>query len=204
MCAAGKYLGIEGMRDTDHVVTTHELALWAKERGIRYEDVKEGTYDSLMGEASGAGVIFGNTGGVMEAALRTAYEFITHQKSPDVLFDLQPVRGLKDVREASLDVGGKTVNVAVVYGTASAGRFIEEMKKPGAKQYHFVEVMTCPGPAASAGADSPSLSRVRKTPSVRSVLMRFISATAPWTARTARATITARSKSFTRTSTASP
>lgn len=151
MCAAGKYLGIEGMRDTDHVVTTHELALWAKERGIRYEDVKEGTYDSLMGEASGAGVIFGNTGGVMEAALRTAYEFITHQKSPDVLFDLQPVRGLKDVREASLDVGGKTVNVAVVYGTASAGRFIEEMKKPGAKQYHFVEVMTCPGGCISGG-----------------------------------------------------
>ena len=151
MCAAAKHLGIEGMRDTDHVITTHDLALWAKERGIKYEDVEEGVYDPLMGEGSGAGVIFGNTGGVMEAALRTAYEFITHEKSPDLLFDLKPVRGLEDVKEASLDVGGTTLNIAVIYGTAAASRFIEAMKKPGAKQYHFVEVMACPGGCISGG-----------------------------------------------------
>ncbi len=151
MCAAGKYHGVEGMRDTDYVITTQDLVLWAQARGIQYEVVEESTYDPLMGEGSGAGVIFGNTGGVMEAALRTAYEFITQEKSPEVLFDLQPVRGLKDVKEACLQVGDETLNVAVIYGTAAAGRFIEEIKKPDAKEYHFVEVMTCPGGCIGGG-----------------------------------------------------
>ena len=81
MCAAGKYLGIEGMRDTDFVITTTELAQWAQERGLSFDSIEESTFDHLMGEGSGAGVIFGNTGGVMEAALRTAHYFMTANAS---------------------------------------------------------------------------------------------------------------------------
>ena len=112
--------------------------------------LEDGTYDRLMGEGSGAGVIFGNTGGVMEAALRTAYEYITGEKAPQVLYQLEPVRGLEAVKEASLQVGDLTVNVAVIFGTANVRSFIQRMKE-GGKQYHFVEVMTCPGGCIGGG-----------------------------------------------------
>ena len=88
MDAAAKYLGIDGMRDMDIVITTRELAKWAKAENIDFNSLKDSQYDSLMSEASGAGVIFGNTGGVMEAACRTAYEFITKESAPDVLLNL--------------------------------------------------------------------------------------------------------------------
>ena len=144
MNAAGKKLGIPTMRDMDQVITTRELALWAKEDGIDFASLPDSDYDRLMGEGSGAGVIFGNTGGAMEAALRTAYAFITGQQPPADLLDLQPVRGYDGIREASLDIQGTTVNVAVVYGTANARKMIERVRS-GEKQYHFIEVMTCPG-----------------------------------------------------------
>ncbi|MGM9604006.1 MAG: rubrerythrin [Faecousia sp.] len=150
MNAAGKKLGIPTMRDMDQVITTRELALWAKEEGIDFTALPDSDYDRLMGEASGAGIIFGNTGGVMEAALRTAYAMITGQQPPDALLDLQPVRGYEGIREASLDINGVTVNVAVVYGTANARKMIDRIKS-GEKQYHFVEVMTCPGGCIGGG-----------------------------------------------------
>ena len=150
MNASGKELGIPTMRDMDQVITTRELALWAKEEGVDFTSLPDSDYDRLMGEASGAGVIFGNTGGVMEAALRTAYAFITGQQPPEALLDLQPVRGYDGIREASLDINGMTVNVAVVYGTANARKMIERLKS-GEKQYHFIEVMTCPGGCIGGG-----------------------------------------------------
>ena len=150
MKAASEYLGIEGMRDMDYVITTREVAMWAKSRNIDFNALEDSEFDKFMGQASGAGVIFGNTGGVMEAAVRTAYEYITKEPAPDVLFELKPVRGLEDIKEASLDIGGTTVNVAVVYGTASARKMIEMVKK-GEKQYHFIEVMTCPGGCIGGG-----------------------------------------------------
>ena len=150
MNAAGKKLGIPTMRDMDQVITTRELALWAKEEGIDFASLPDSDYDRLMGEASGAGVIFGNTGGVMEAALRTAYAFITGQRPPEALLDLQPVRGYDGIREASLEINGLTVNVAVVYGTANARKMIERIRS-GEKQYHFIEVMTCPGGCIGGG-----------------------------------------------------
>ena len=150
MNAAGKKLGIPTMRDMDQVITTRELALWAKEDGIDFTSLPDSDYDRLMGEGSGAGVIFGNTGGVMEAALRTAYAFITGQQPPADLLDLQPVRGYNGIREASLDIQGTTVNVAVVYGTANARKMIERVRS-GEKQYHFIEVMTCPGGCIGGG-----------------------------------------------------
>lgn len=156
MNAASKYLGIEGIRDMDYVITTRELARWAKEEGIDICTLEDSEYDDFMGEASGAGVIFGNTGGVMEAALRTAYEFITKEKTPEQLFHLEPVRGYEDVREASLRIGDLDVNVAVIYGTANAGKVIEQIKK-GEKQYHFVEVMTCPGGCIGGGGQPKNI-----------------------------------------------
>ena len=157
MNAAGKHLGMPEMRDMDHVITTRELAKWAKESGIDLDALEDSAFDRLMGEASGAGVIFGNTGGVMEAALRTAYHYITGEVPPSPLLDLQPVRGYEGLREASLDINGLTINVAVVHGTANARKMIERVKR-GEKQYHFIEVMTCPGGCIGGGGQPRDLS----------------------------------------------
>ena len=156
MHAAGDYHGVEGMRDTDQVITTRELARWAKASGIDWTGLEDSAYDSLMGKASGAGVIFGNTGGVMEAALRTAYEYLTGQKAPEALLQLEGVRGYDGVREAQVQIGELTVQVAVVYGTANARAFLQRMKAEG-KQYHFVEVMACPGGCIGGGGQPKDL-----------------------------------------------
>lgn len=150
MCAAGTYLGIDGMRDMDHVITTRELALWAKKQQVDFAALADSAFDRLMGEASGAGVIFGNTGGVMEAALRTAYEYVTKEKAPEMLYQLTPVRGMEEVKEAKLAVGDMTLKVAVVYGTKTAGELVRKIQK-GECDYHFVEVMTCPGGCIGGG-----------------------------------------------------
>ena len=158
MDAAAKYLGIDGMRDMDIVITTRELAKWAKAENIDFNSLKDSQYDSLMSEASGAGVIFGNTGGVMEAACRTAYEFITKESAPDVLLNLEPVRGYEGIREASLNIGGLDVNVAVCYGLTNASKLIDLIKN-GEKNYHFVEVMTCPGGCIGGGGQPKDVSK---------------------------------------------
>ena len=150
MNSSAEYHDIENLRDMDYVITTRELALWAKEKNIDFIALEDSNYDSVMGEASGAGVIFGNTGGVMEAALRTAYEYITGEKAPVSLYELQPIRGLEEIKEATLKVGDLDVNVAVIYGTKAASKVID-MVKSGEKNYHFIEVMTCPGGCIGGG-----------------------------------------------------
>ncbi len=150
MNSSGKYHNSEDIRDMDYVITTRELALWAKEENIDFESLEDSCYDKLMGESSGAGVIFANTGGVMEAALRTAYSYLTKEKPPRLFYELETVRGLEEVREATLKINGMEINIAVVYGTENASKFIEKMKN-GDKQYHFVEVMTCPGGCIGGG-----------------------------------------------------
>lgn len=150
MSDASKYLNIPGMRDMDNVITTRELAMWAKLKGIDFNSLEESEFDKFMGEASGAGVIFGNSGGVMEAALRSAYTYVTGEKVPESLYKLEPVRGMEEIKEASVQVGDVKVNVAVVYGTNNARKVIEQIKS-GEKQYHFVEVMTCPGGCIGGG-----------------------------------------------------
>lgn len=147
--ASDYYDGLD-IKDMDFVLTTRELALWAKEEDIDFTSLSDSAYDNIMGQASGAGVIFGNTGGVMEAALRTAYEYITGEEAPKLLYDLQPVRGYEGIKEASLKIKDIDINVAVVYGTANARKMIERIKQ-GEKQYHFVEVMTCPGGCIGGG-----------------------------------------------------
>lgn len=150
MNAAAKYHGVSGMRDMDYVITTRELAMWAKEENIAFEALEDQKFDRLMGEASGAGVIFGNSGGVMEAALRTAYEFLTGEAPPELFYKLAPVRGMEGIREASLKIGETEFQVAVVHGTKNATEMIHRIEK-GEKQYHFIEVMTCPGGCIGGG-----------------------------------------------------
>lgn len=150
MNAAAEYLSAEGMRDMDYVITTRELAAWAKEKQLDFAALEEGKFDSLLGEASGAGVIFGNTGGVMEAALRTAYEVLTGNRALKDFFALKSVRGMESVREAEVEIGKHVLRVAVIYGTKNAADFIGQMQKSG-REYHFIEVMTCPGGCIGGG-----------------------------------------------------
>ena len=158
MHSAADYYGISDMKDMDYVLTTRELALWAKETSIDFDSLEDSAYDTIMGQASGAGVIFGNTGGVMEAALRTAYEYITHEEAPEMLYQLEPVRGYEGIKEATLTIKDMEIHVAVVFGTANARKMIERIKK-GKKQYHFIEVMTCPGGCIGGGGQPKDLTK---------------------------------------------
>lgn len=150
MNASGRYLGDEQLRDMDFVITTRELAMLAKDENIDFAALEDATYDDFMGLGSGAGIIFGNTGGVMEAALRSAYGFITDKEVPQNLLQLQEVRGMEGIRAAEVEIDGRMINVAVVYGTANARKLIEKIRS-GEVQYDFVEVMTCPGGCIGGG-----------------------------------------------------
>lgn len=151
MDSSAKFNNIPGMRDTDYIITTRELALWATEKGIDFNSLEDGHFDKFMGEASGAGVIFGNTGGVMEAAIRTSYHYLTNEDNiPENLYNLEPVRGFEEMREATVNVAGIDLNLAVIYGTANIGKFLDIMKNSD-KKYHFVEVMACPGGCIGGG-----------------------------------------------------
>ncbi len=163
-CTAKKFearrpeLGHDGMADVDAVLTTRELARMIKEAGIDFANLPDGDFDSLMGESTGAGVIFGATGGVMEAALRTAYETITGEKLTDVEF--KAVRGVEGIKEAEIDIGGNKVLVAVASGTGNATKLLERVKA-GEKQYAFIEIMACPGGCVNGGGQ-PIVSAQKK------------------------------------------
>ena len=146
--AARPELGHDGLQDVDEVITTRELARMIKEAGIDFVNLPDGEFDSLLGESTGAGVIFGATGGVMEAALRTAYEVVTGKTLEDVNFT--QVRGVEGVKEASIQIGDVTLNVAVAHGTANAAKLLDSVRA-GEKTYHFIEVMGCPGGCVTGG-----------------------------------------------------
>lgn len=150
MAAAARETGIDGLRDMDYVITTRELAKWLKEEGVDFSALPESGYDSLMGAASGAGVIFGNTGGVMEAAARTAYWLVTGENPPADYLELAPVRGMEGVRTAKVEIAGVPLALAVVHGTANAKSLIDAWKA-GRADYDFVEVMTCRGGCIGGG-----------------------------------------------------
>lgn len=162
MNASARYLDLPGLRDMDHVITTRELADWAKKAGIDFSSLEDSKFDKLMGEASGAGVIFGNTGGVMEAAVRTAYEFVTHEPAPKELYTLEPVRGMQEIREAAVEIGTLRLQLAVIYGTSNVRRFLSMAKESG-KHYDFIEVMTCPGGCIGGGGQPKADLEERRT-----------------------------------------
>ena len=162
MNASARYLDLPGLRDMDHVITTRELADWAKKADIDFSTLGDSKFDKLMGEASGAGVIFGNTGGVMEAAVRTAYEFVTHEPAPKELYILEPVRGMQEIREAAVEIGTLRLQLAVIYGTSNVRRFLSMAKESG-KHYDFIEVMTCPGGCIGGGGQPKADVEERRT-----------------------------------------
>ena len=162
MNASARYLDLPGLRDMDHVITTRELADWAKKADIDFSTLEDSKFDKLMGEASGAGVIFGNTGGVMEAAVRTAYEFVTHEPAPKELYTLEPVRGMQEIREAAVEIGTLRLQLAVIYGTSNVRRFLSMAKESG-KHYDFIEVMTCPGGCIGGGGQPTADVEERRT-----------------------------------------
>lgn len=161
---SGLYYGDETMRDMDYVITTRELAKWMKEEGLDLVSLKDSSYDPLMGEASGAGVIFGNTGGVMEAAARTAYFLITGENPPKDFYTLLPLRGVDDVRTAEITLAGKTLRIAVIHEIRNAVPVLEQLKS-GDCPYDFIEVMTCRGGCIGGGGQPKT--EVPLTDSVR-------------------------------------
>jgi iron-only hydrogenase group A len=138
-----------GYQDVDYVLTTRELARMIREAGIDFNSLPDETYDNPLGEYTGAATIFGATGGVMEAALRTVYEVLTGKPLPDL--DLTMVRGLEGVKEATVPIEGVgDVKVAVAHGLGNARKLLEKIKS-GEGTYHFIEVMACPGGCVSGG-----------------------------------------------------
>ena len=139
----------DGIPDVDAVLTVRELGDMIKRAGIRFHKLPDEEYDQdIMGEYSGAGVIFGVTGGVMEAALRTAY-FALEGKEHDPI-EFKEVRGFEAIREASIEMGGMTVNVAVTSGMRNAKVLLDQIRD-GSSKYHFIEIMCCPGGCINGG-----------------------------------------------------
>jgi iron-only hydrogenase group A len=165
-CTAKKFecerpeMRASGVRDVDVALTTRELGKMIRAAGIDFVRLPEGEMDSPLGLSSGAADIFANTGGVMEAALRTAYEIVTGRELPTANLHVQSIAGLSGVKEASLTIAGTlpewkflegvTLNVAVAHGLGNAQQVIGAIRS-GQKPYHFVEVMTCPGGCIGGG-----------------------------------------------------
>ena len=157
-CVAKKYeayrpeLENSGIRDVDHVITTRELAHMIKEAGINFEHLSDdGEFDNPMGQCSGAGVIFGATGGVIEATIRTAYEWITNKELKDIEFT--DLRGLDGIKQTQVDFDGKSIKIAVANGLGNTRRLLE-MIKNGQEHFDAIEVMACPG-GCVGGAGQP-------------------------------------------------
>jgi NADH-quinone oxidoreductase subunit G/NADP-reducing hydrogenase subunit HndD len=153
-CTAKKFecqrdeMDSSGFQDVDVVLTTRELGRMLRQAGLDLRALPEEKYDDPFGITTGAGVIFGATGGVMEAALRTAYEVITGQELADI--NLTMVRGLEGVKEAAIPVGDLTVKVAVANGLGNARKLMDKIRS-GEADFHFIEIMGCPGGCIGGG-----------------------------------------------------
>ncbi|SHH58183.1 NAD(P)-dependent iron-only hydrogenase catalytic subunit [Clostridium collagenovorans DSM 3089] len=158
-CTAKKYeakreeMGRDGIQDVDIVITTREFAKMIKEAGFNLNSMKEEDFDNPLGESTGAGSIFGVTGGVMEAALRTSYEWVTGETLDSV--DFHEVRGIDGIKEATVNLKGKEVNIAVVSSLGNAKIVMDNIKE-GKCNYDFIEVMACPGGCINGGGQ-PSI-----------------------------------------------
>jgi len=165
-CTAKKYeanrpeMRDSGYQDVDYVLTTRELAAMVRQAGIDFGQLEDEKYDSIMGDSSGAAVIFGATGGVMEAALRTAYEIVTGREVPFDNLNITPVRGLQGVREAKVKIEdvkpewgfleGAELSCAIAHGLSNANKLMKKVKA-GEMEYHFIEIMACPGGCLGGG-----------------------------------------------------
>jgi ferredoxin hydrogenase len=142
-------------KDVDFVLTCRELAYLFNDGKVNFSQANEAPYNSLMGSGSGAGMIFGSTGGIMEASLRTAYKLLNGKNPPAEFFNLRPVRGFDNVRQASIDLGEHKLNVAVVHGIKNVKSFIDALQT-GTQKFDFVEVMGCIGGCIGGGGQPKS------------------------------------------------
>ncbi len=165
-CSAKKYeakrpeMRASGFIDVDYGLTTREIGQMIKQTSINFQELEDGTFDSLMGFSTGAGDLFGASGGVMEAALRTVYEVVTGRELPFENLEMKSVRGLDSIKEASVlfenvtsefsFLEGITVNVAVTHGLFNAKALMDNLVK-GKSDYHFIEIMACPGGCIGGG-----------------------------------------------------
>lgn len=153
-CTAKKFeiarpeFGRDGYRDVDANLTTRELARMIRQAGLDFVHLPDEEFDDMLGESTGAAVIFGVTGGVMEAALRTVVDVLTGEDMPRLEYD--DVRGLEGIKEATVNVNGADIKVAIVHGTANAAKLLNAIRA-GEKTYHFIEVMGCPGGCVTGG-----------------------------------------------------
>jgi len=170
--AARPEMNSSGYRDVDYVLTTRELGLMIQQAGIDFVDLESSECDNLMGEYSGAAVIFGATGGVMEAALRTAYAVITGRDVPFKNLEILPVRGMEGIKEATIKIEnclpewkfleGVEFKAAVAHGLTNARKLMQKIEK-GESGYHFVEIMACPGGCLGGGGQPvPTNPDIRK------------------------------------------
>jgi NADP-reducing hydrogenase subunit HndD len=161
-----------GYKDVDFVLTTRELGMMIHQAGIDFNKLEDERYDSILGESTGAAVIFGATGGVMEAALRTAYELVTGREVPFTNLNIKPVRGMEGVKEASVKIKdvkpewsfleGVELNVAIAHGLANA-KLLMDKTRAGEANYHFIEIMACPsGCIGGGGQPIPTNMDIRK------------------------------------------
>jgi iron-only hydrogenase group A len=168
-CTAKKFeagreeLNVNGISDVDAVLTTRELAKMIKQARIDFNFISDGKYDSIMGGSTGAAVIFGTTGGVMEAALRTVADILTGQDLKEI--EYTSVRGMEGIKEASVNINGMDIKVAVAHGTGNAAKLLDKVKS-GEANYHFIEVMGCPGGCINGGGQ-PIILDKEKTEAVK-------------------------------------
>ena len=159
-CLAKKYeatrpeMSTNGVPDVDIVISTRELAKMIKEAGIDFNGLSEEDFDSPLGESTGAGVIFGTSGGVMEAALRTAYEWLTNETLENV--DFEAARGMEGIKEASVKINDIDVKVAIASGLGNARTLLEAIRA-GDANYHLIEIMACPGGCINGGGQPYSV-----------------------------------------------
>lgn len=153
-CTAKKFeadrpeMNDSGYRDVDHVLTTRELIRMIREAGLDFANLDEEKADELMGQYTGAGTIFGATGGVMEAAVRSAYKLVTGEELEKL--DVMPLRGIEGIKTATIQIGDLQANVAVAHGLANARVLLDDIRA-GRSPYHFIEIMACPGGCVGGG-----------------------------------------------------
>ncbi len=152
-----------GGPDVDASLTTRELARMIKQAGINFNELPDEEFDKPFGEATGAGVIFGATGGVMEAAVRTVYELL--EGKPLDKLEIEPIRGVEGIKEATLKIAGKDVRIAVVHGTKNASYILEKVK--AGEKYDFIEVMACPGGCVNGGGQPIVSAQVKAEKDIR-------------------------------------
>ena len=155
-----------GLYDVDNVITTRELSRMIKQANLEFQDLEDSEFDAPMGEATGAAAIFGTTGGVMEAALRTAQDTLTGEDLPKI--DFEAVRGGDGIKKATVSIAGKDIKVVAASGLANARKILEEIKN-GEVDYQFVEIMACPGGCVMGGGQPIKTSKVRASTDVRAL-----------------------------------